>query len=126
MVTINVKLALVAIIIVPFLVWLISYSNMKMSAAWGQMYGNIADVNSWVEDSVSGARVVQSFTNEQYEIDQFNKNNQFFRKTKLRAYMAIAISVDRCFHMCKCKFFLFLYPYDLIMRYFRYYNNDTK
>lgn len=90
MLTINVKLALVAIIIVPFLVWLISYSNMKMNAAWGQMYGNIADVNAQVEDSVSGVRVVQSFTNEQYEIDRFNKNNQFFRKTKLRAYKVMS------------------------------------
>ncbi|MBO9131047.1 ABC transporter ATP-binding protein [Bacillus sp. 165] len=90
MLTINVKLALVAIIIVPFLVWLISYSNMKMNASWTQMYGNIADVNARVEDSVSGVRVVQSFTNEQYEINRFNKNNQFFRKTKLRAYKVMS------------------------------------
>ena len=90
MLTINVKLALVAIIIVPFLVWLISYSNMKMNASWSQMYGNIANVNSQVEDSVSGVRVVQSFTNEQYEMKRFNKNNQFFRKTKLRAYKVMS------------------------------------
>ncbi len=90
MLTINVKLALVAIIIVPFLVWLISYSNIKMNQAWGQMYGNIADVNARVEDSVSGARVVQSFTNEQYEIDRFNENNQFFRKSKLKAYKVMS------------------------------------
>ncbi|MEH6938111.1 ABC transporter ATP-binding protein [Bacillus sp. JJ664] len=90
MLAINVKLALVAIIIVPFLVWLISYSNMKMNTSWSQMYGNIANVNSQVEDSVSGVRVVQSFTNEQYEMKRFNKNNQFFRKTKLRAYKVMS------------------------------------
>ncbi|WP_456272323.1 ABC transporter ATP-binding protein [Bacillus sp. AK031] len=86
MLTINVKLALVAIIIVPFLVWLISYSNIKMNAAWTKMYGNIADVNARVEDSVSGARVVQSFTNEEFEKERFNKNNLFYRKSKLQAY----------------------------------------
>ncbi|EDL63880.1 ABC transporter ATP-binding protein, partial [Bacillus sp. SG-1] len=90
MLTINVKLALVAIIIVPFLVWLISYSNIKMNAAWTKMYGNIADVNARVEDSVSGARVVQSFTNEEYEKERFNKNNLFFRKTKLQAYKVMS------------------------------------
>ncbi|WP_088042721.1 ABC transporter ATP-binding protein [Bacillus sp. EAC] len=90
MLTINVKLALVAIIIVPFLVWLISYSNMKMNSSWSQMYGNIANVNSQVEDSVSGVRVVQSFTNEQYEMKRFEKNNQFFRKTKLNAYKVMS------------------------------------
>ncbi|UOY91767.1 ABC transporter ATP-binding protein/permease [Ectobacillus sp. JY-23] len=90
MITINVKLALVAIIIVPFLIWLISYSNMRMNASWTQMYGNIADVNARVEDSVSGVRVVQSFTNEAYEIDRFNKNNRKFRKTKLKAYKVMS------------------------------------
>jgi ATP-binding cassette, subfamily B, bacterial len=90
MMTINLKLALVAIIIVPFLVWLISYSNIKMNAAWREMYHNIADVNAQVEDSVSGVRVVQSFTNEKYEMKRFSKNNQFFRKTKLRAYKVMS------------------------------------
>jgi ATP-binding cassette, subfamily B, bacterial len=94
MLTINVKLALVAIIIVPFLVWLISYSNIKMNKAWTRMFGNIADVNSQVEDSVSGVRVVQSFTNEQYEKDRFNKNNQFFRKTKLEAYKVMSTNLS--------------------------------
>ncbi|WP_078555028.1 ABC transporter ATP-binding protein [Bacillus alkalicellulosilyticus] len=94
MLTINVKLALVAIIIVPFLIWLISYSNIKMNAAWAKMFGNIADVNSQVEDSVSGVRVVQSFTNEQYEMDRFNKNNQFFRKSKLKAYKVMSVNLS--------------------------------
>ncbi|PGS51703.1 ABC transporter ATP-binding protein [Bacillus sp. AFS041924] len=93
MLTINVKLALVAIIIVPFLVWLISYSNMKMNKSWSKMYGNIANVNSQVEDSVSGVRVVQSFTNEQYEMKRFNKNNQYFRKTKLKAYKVMSVNL---------------------------------
>ncbi|MFB7140216.1 ABC transporter ATP-binding protein [Gottfriedia sp. NPDC056225] len=93
MLTINVKLALVAIIIVPFLVWLISYSNMKMNNSWSKMYGNIANVNSQVEDSVSGVRVVQSFTNEQYEMKRFNKNNQYFRKTKLKAYKVMSMNL---------------------------------
>ncbi len=94
MLTINAKLALVAIIIVPFLVWLISVSNIKMNRAWTKMYGNIADVNSRVEDSVSGSRVVQSFTNEQFEMDRFNENNQFFRKSKLKAYNVMSVNLS--------------------------------
>ncbi|MGY3715937.1 ABC transporter ATP-binding protein [Sutcliffiella cohnii] len=90
MLTINVKLALVAIIIVPFLVWLISYSNIKMNKAWTAMYGNIADVNARVEDSVSGVRVVQSFTNEEFEKKRFDKNNAFFRASKLKGYKVMS------------------------------------
>ncbi|MBN8235058.1 ABC transporter ATP-binding protein [Halobacillus kuroshimensis] len=93
MLTINVKLALVAIIIVPFLIWLIYFSNIKMNAAWTKMFGNIAEVNARVEDSVSGARVVQSFTNEAYEIKRFNTNNQLFRKAKLTAYKVMSLNL---------------------------------
>jgi ATP-binding cassette, subfamily B, bacterial len=92
MLTINVNLALTTIIIVPFLIWLITYSNLKMNAAWKNMYTDIADVNARVEDSVSGIRVVQSFTNEDYEIERFTKNNHKFRRAKLSAYKVMSFS----------------------------------
>ncbi|MCC3356370.1 ABC transporter ATP-binding protein [Bacillus sp. REN16] len=86
MLTINVKLALIAIIVVPFLIWLIAFSNVRMNRAWKAMYSNIADVNARVEDSVAGARVVQSFTNEEFEISRFKVDNRKFRRSKLGAY----------------------------------------
>jgi len=90
MFTINVRLTLMILIIVPILVVLIGYSNIKMSKTWSKMYDHIADVNAHVEDSVSGVRVVQSFTNEKHEIDQFTLNNNRFRKAKLVAYRVMA------------------------------------
>ena len=92
MLTINVKLAIIAILIVPLLVWLITYCNIKMNKAWKQMYSDIADVNARVEDSVSGVRVVQSFTNENFEIARFSKDNQKFRNAKLVAYKIMSYS----------------------------------
>lgn len=92
MLTINVKLALIVIFIVPFLIWLITYCNRSMNKAWKTMYGDIADVNARVEDSVSGVRVVQSFTNEQYEISRFAVNNKRFRKAKIGAYKVMSIT----------------------------------
>jgi ATP-binding cassette, subfamily B, bacterial len=101
MLTINVKLALVTIIIVPFLVWLITVCNFKMNKAWESMYSNIADVNARVEDSVSGVRVVQSFTNEEFEISRFRVNNQKFRKAKLGAYKVMSFSLSGIFMMTR-------------------------
>jgi ATP-binding cassette, subfamily B, bacterial len=101
MLTINVKLALVTIIIVPFLIWLITVCNFKMNSAWDRMYSNIADVNARVEDSVSGIRVVQSFTNENYEIARFKSNNQKFRKAKLSAYKVMSFSLSGIFMMTR-------------------------
>ncbi|MBM6616870.1 ABC transporter ATP-binding protein [Bacillus suaedaesalsae] len=101
MLTINVKLAFVAIIVVPFLILLIIYSNIKMNKAWKRMYSDIADVNSRVEDSVSGVRVVQSFTNEKYEIARFSKNNQRFRRAKLNAYKIMSFSSSGIYMMTR-------------------------
>lgn len=90
MMTINVKLALIILVMVPLLIALITYSNIKMGEAWQDMYTDVASVNARIEDAVSGARVVQSFTNEPYEMKEFNKNNNSFRLSKLRAYRVMA------------------------------------
>ncbi|RLQ90765.1 ABC transporter ATP-binding protein [Planomicrobium sp. Y74] len=98
---INPKLALVTLIVVPFLVWLITYCNIKMNSAWSNMYGKIADVNGRVEDSVSGARVVQSFTNEEFEINRFKKDNGSFRLAKLVAYKVMAATHSSIYMMTR-------------------------
>lgn len=90
MYNINPELAIIAIIMIPFLFALVTYSNIKMNQAWKNMYIKIADVNGRVEDSVSGARVVQSFTNEELEIKRFKYDNGQFRLAKLVAYKVMA------------------------------------
>ncbi|AVK84730.1 multidrug ABC transporter ATP-binding protein [Lysinibacillus sp. B2A1] len=90
MFNVNPTLALIAAIMVPFLTWLVTFSNVKMNNAWKTMYGKIADVNGRVEDSVSGVRVVKSFTNEAFEIERFQEQNGFFRAAKLYAYKIMA------------------------------------
>lgn len=90
MFNVNPTLALIAAIMVPFLTWLVTFSNMKMNNAWKSMYGKIADVNGRVEDSVSGVRVVQSFTNEAFEMERFREQNGNFRSAKLYAYKIMA------------------------------------
>lgn len=92
MFTVNVTLTLMILIIVPFLIWVIIYCNIKMNKAWKQMFSDIADVNAQVEDSVSGVRVVQSFTNENHEITRFTKDNHKYRKAKLVAYKIMSYS----------------------------------
>ncbi|MGE7980027.1 ABC transporter ATP-binding protein [Psychrobacillus sp. NPDC093200] len=90
MFNINPELAVIAIIMVPFLSIVATYGNIMMNKAWKNMYGKIADVNARVEDSVSGARVVQSFTNENFEISRFKEDNSQFRLAKLAAYKVMA------------------------------------
>ncbi|MGX2960006.1 ABC transporter ATP-binding protein [Peribacillus sp. JNUCC 23] len=101
MMTINIQLALVTVCIIPLLVVLIVFSNMKMNKAWKQMYTEVADVNARVEDSVSGVRVVQSFTNEKYEMDRFAVNNKKFRRAKLLGYKVMSFSSSGIYMMTR-------------------------
>lgn len=90
MFNLNPELAIIAIVMVPFLAIVATYGNIMMNKAWKNMYGKIADVNARVEDSVSGVRVVQSFTNENFEISRFKEDNGQFRLAKLKAYKVMA------------------------------------
>ncbi|WP_277584776.1 ABC transporter ATP-binding protein [Psychrobacillus antarcticus] len=90
MYNINPELAIIAIVMVPVLSVVATYGNIMMNRAWKNMYGKIADVNARVEDSVSGVRVVQSFTNEHFEIARFKEDNGQFRLAKLVAYKVMA------------------------------------
>lgn len=101
MLTINVKLALVAVMILPLLALLVVVSNLKMNKAWSHMYTSIADVNARVEDSVSGSRVVQSFTNEDFEIARFRKNNHKYRNAKLVGYRVMSFSLSGIYMMTR-------------------------
>lgn len=101
MFTVNAKMAFVILLIVPFLVWLITYCNVKMNKAWKRMYEDIAEVNARVEDSVSGSRVVQSFTNEMHEMDRFTKDNRNFRRAKLNSYKVMSYGSSGIYMMTR-------------------------
>ena len=101
MFNVNFKLALVTIAILPLLILLVAVCNIKMNKAWESMYSSIADVNARVEDSVSGSRVVQSFTNEEFEIAKFKKNNQTYRSSKLGGYKVMSFSLSGIYMMTR-------------------------
>ncbi|WP_163969305.1 ABC transporter ATP-binding protein [Oceanobacillus halotolerans] len=101
MFTVNIQLALIILFSVPVLIFLITYSNIKMGKAWQKMYKDIAAVNARVEDSVSGVRVVQSFTNENYEMERFTDDNYSFRKAKVGAYKVMAFVHSNIYMMMR-------------------------
>lgn len=101
MYSINPELAIITIVMVPFLAILVAFCNVKMNAAWRNMYEKIADVNARVEDSVSGSRVVKSFTNEDFEMTRFKKDNGNFRTAKLIAYKVMAWTHSGMFMMTR-------------------------
>lgn len=93
MLSINWKLACITFVLVPILGVFITLFNMKMTHATDQIYQDIAVFNANVENAVGGVRVVQAFSNEDYEKKQFRENNKLYRKAKLFSYKIMATSV---------------------------------
>lgn len=93
MLGINWKLAVLTFIIVPIVIWLALYFNTKMTKAFRKLYGNIANFNSRVENTIGGIRVVQAFANEGFEKKRFEQDNREFRLTKLFSYKIMAQNI---------------------------------
>ncbi|OAH53564.1 MULTISPECIES: ABC transporter ATP-binding protein [Bacillaceae] len=91
---INWKLAVLTFIIIPVILWLAIYFNKKMTGAFHRLFGDIADFNARIEDSMGGIRVVQAFANEKHERAQFEENNSRFRLTKLLSYKIMALNMS--------------------------------
>lgn len=88
--TINVRLTVVAFIFVPVMIVFASYYNRKMKQAFKRNRARIADINSQIEDSLSGIRVVKSFANEEIEMKKFNQGNDNFVAAKKISYKYMA------------------------------------
>ena len=62
------------------------YYNRKMKRAFKRNREKIADINSQIEDSLSGIRVVKSFANEKIEMKKFQDGNDRFVAAKKISY----------------------------------------
>ena len=83
---VNVRLALAAFLFVPFLIIYAVIFNKKMKTAFRENRARIADINTQIEDSLSGIRVVKSFANEKQEMEKFRKGNERFVDSKKLSY----------------------------------------
>lgn len=83
---INAKLAFVAIGFVVIMLLYAVAMNGRMREAFRENRARIADINSQIEDSLSGIRVVKSFSNEETEMDKFEEGNSRFVDSKKKSY----------------------------------------
>lgn len=89
--TVNVRLALVMFAFIPFMVVFAFYFNGKMKKAFVRNREKIADINSQIEDSLAGIRVVKSFANEKEEMKKFKAGNDNFVSAKKVSYKYMGI-----------------------------------
>lgn len=90
LISINVKLAMIALVFLPIMGLYGFYFSKKMHAALRKSKDRIGDINAQVEDTLSGVRVVKSFTNEEIEKKKFAYENQRFVESRREGYRSEA------------------------------------
>ena len=79
---INWRLAIPLLILVVFMLFFSYGQNKRMQATFMDNRRKIGDVNSSLQDTLAGIRVVQSFANEEIERKKFKKSNEGFLSSK--------------------------------------------
>ena len=87
---INPLLTLVIYLLIPLMILTASKYNRKMRRAQKEQRVHVGDLNSTIEDSLSGVRVVKSFANEEKELEKFQRENQKFLGIKKTFYRSMA------------------------------------
>lgn len=88
---INVQLTLVMAVVLACLVVLNTVANLRMRQVYDENRVAISGVNSRLEDSLEGVRVVKSFAAEDLERAKFRRTNEAYLDSKVRMYRAMAI-----------------------------------
>lgn len=82
----NVKMTFILFGVTVIMLVFSIYKNKKMKAVFMDNRKKIAGVNSRVQDSLSGIRVVKSFANEDLEREKFCSSNLAFLDSKVDSY----------------------------------------
>ncbi|MBT3684349.1 ABC transporter ATP-binding protein/permease [Flavobacteriaceae bacterium] len=84
MTIINFELTLVVVSIFPFLIYATRVFQKSMKVAFEKVRREVANLNSFVQERISGVKIVQIFNREQLEINNFNDINIKHRDAWLR------------------------------------------
>ena len=90
LVNVNWKMAAISFSIVIVMLFYALIFNKRMKYAFKENRARIADINSQIEDSLYGIRVVKSFGNEKREMEKFAKGNERFVAAKRLTYRYMA------------------------------------
>ncbi len=91
LVSINWILTLAIFLVLPFMCIFAYHYSVKLKVALKENKKRIADINSQIEDSLSGIRVVQSFANEAIEMAKFRSSNSRFLESRKSGYLYEAL-----------------------------------
>jgi ATP-binding cassette subfamily B protein len=83
--TVNTKLALCMLVVTPFTAYTTYRQSKEVKPAFKRNRDCFSSLNAFVQENVSGNRVVKAFAKEDYEIEKFEKENDKFRDAQISA-----------------------------------------
>lgn len=86
---INVKMTLLIYLMIPLMIYFSGHYRNKMRRAQKDQRVHIGHLNSSIEDSLLGIKVVKSFANEDVEREKFTEENNKFLGIKKRYYRSM-------------------------------------
>lgn len=83
--TVNVKLALCMLLVLPFTALTTYFQSKQVKPAFTRIRQQFSSLNTFVQENVSGNRVVKAFAKEDFEKEKFEKENDAYRDSELAA-----------------------------------------
>lgn len=90
LIRINIPLTLTVFAFLPLVFISTKYFNRRMRATMKEQRVQVGEINARIGDTLSGIRLVKSFTNENAEIQKFAKRNSLYLKIKSKTFSHIA------------------------------------
>ncbi|MBR0161831.1 MAG: ABC transporter ATP-binding protein [Oscillospiraceae bacterium] len=89
--TVNAKLTLVLIVLLPACILFSIRQRLNMQAANREVKVRTGEINAAIESGISGIRTSKAFAAEQAEDEKFDLANEAFKKSKVRYYRAMGL-----------------------------------
>ena len=83
--TVNVKLAFCMLAVLPFTAFATYAQSKRVRPAFRRIRQQFSSLNTFVQENISGNRVVKAFAKEDFEISKFNRENDSYREAELNA-----------------------------------------
>ena len=76
----NWKLSIIVVLAMPLLIYATRVFQQKMQSAFEEVRNQIANMNTFIQERVTGMKIVQLFTREEIELEKFKTINDKHRK----------------------------------------------
>ncbi len=85
------RLSLIILITMPLLVYATYIFKEKVKAAYTKVRNQVAEMNAFLQERITGMRIVQAFGSEKRELDSFKKINRKYTQANLDSILYYAV-----------------------------------